>query len=371
MQPSSWTAQHIALLHKQSLPALPLITSAQATPLLANIDLWDMWPVQTRLGAIAQIMGGVLWMVLSAPQMGDPGLRHFHARIRVLHERAAGGPQGWRDLGPALPDGFGPGGREWAGSALLEGQELTLFYTAAGMPNAVGGYQQRLFATTGQLQNTGHIRHWSTPQELVIADGHYYQPANQSEGVPGKIKAFRDPAFFCDPADGSAYLLFTASLAASLSAYNGAVGLARQQGGSWSLLPPLISADGLNNELERPHMIVHQGCYYLFWSTQNSVFNPDGPCGPTGLYGMVAKTLSGPYEPLNGSGLVLCTPRQEPSQSYSWWVLPSLEVVSFIDHWGLRGRSIAGNPVLARASFGGTPAPRVRLALSGSSATLL
>jgi levansucrase len=58
-------------------------------------------------------------------------------------------------------------------------------------------------------------------------------------------------------------------------------------------------------------------------------------------------------------------------QSYSWWVLPTLEVVSFIDHWGLNGRTISGNARLARACFGGTPAPRVRLALSGTRAILI
>ena len=40
-------------------------------------------------------------------------------------------------------------------------------------------------------------------------------------GAIGTIKAFRDPAFFRDPADGCDYLLFTASLAASASAWNG------------------------------------------------------------------------------------------------------------------------------------------------------
>ncbi len=139
---------------------------------------------------------------------------------------------------------------------------------------------------------------------------------------------------------------------------------------SWQLQPPLLQADGVNNELERPHVVVSDGLYYLFWSTQTHTFSPDVAAGPNGLYGAVASRFPGPYRPLNGSGLVCGNPVEEPAQTYSWLVLPTLEVVSFIDYWGLQGRSLARDRTLLRAQFGGVPAPRFRLALAGETARI-
>jgi hypothetical protein len=47
---------------------------------------------------------------------------------------------------------------------------------------------------------------------------------------------------------------------------------------------------------------VHNSAYYLFFSTQRYAFHPAG-CAPTGLYSFTAPSMSGPFTPLNGSGL--------------------------------------------------------------------
>ena len=133
----------------------------------------------------------------------------------------------------------------------------------------------------------------------------------------------------------------------------------------WQIRPPLISADTLNNELERPHALFHNGLYYMFWSTQSHVFNPDGPVGPTGLYGMVSEQLSGPWHPLNGTGLVFANPASAPKQAYSWLVMPDLQVTSFIDAWGS-----SGSDDLARR-FGATFAPMLQLRLDKDAAGLV
>jgi levansucrase len=126
----------------------------------------------------------------------------------------------------------------------------------------------------------------------------------------------------------------------------------------WTVEGPLIAADGVNNELERPHVVYHQGRYYLFWLTKAHVFNPEGPTGPTGLYGMAANTFAGPWRPINGGGLVFANPHETPAQSYSWMVLPDLRVTSFVDNW-------SGG---AERRFGGAFAPFVRLWLDGDAA---
>jgi levansucrase len=182
-------------------------------------------------------------------------------------------------------------------------------------------------------------------------------PADAHDGAPGEIKAFRDPAYFRDPADGSEWLAFTASLAGSQSRFNGAFGLARKGASGWVLTPPCLHAEGVNNELERAHLVFHGKHYYAFWSTQSATFAPGLRHAPGGLYGMVADSMAGPWRPLNGSGLVLANPADRPLQTYSWFVDADLRACSFVD-------------LLPDGSFGGVPAPLMQLELDGDRAAL-
>jgi levansucrase len=332
-----------------------------------------MWPVQLADGRTASFDGWTVWMVLSAPALPDPDLRHGIARIRLMSEKDTI----WRDCGNALPDGLNPGSREWAGSAVFDPGSgvITLFYTVAGFHGEVQpSYAQRLFQTRGKLtaqDGAARITDWTDPAESVRSDGVRYIIVDQKQGIPGFIKGFRDPAHFRDPASGCDYLLFTGSLAGSASDWNGCIGLAEAADAScnaWTLLDPLIAADGLNNEQERPHIVFRDGRYYLFWSTQRKVFAPGAPNGPNGLYGMVADTLFGPYVPLNGTGLVAANPHDEPFQTYSWWVTADLEVAGFADLLGVGQGPVIDDPAWRRAHFGGVPAPRFRIALDGERA---
>jgi levansucrase len=339
---SHWRAEHVAAIGAHPGQTIPLVDPAALKPLIEGLDLWDMWPVQLADGTTASFDGWTLWMVLSAPALPDPDLRHHIARIRLIAER--GGE--WRDCGNALPDGLNPGSREWAGSALYDpaSRKLTLFYTVAGYPDEEPkSYAQRLFQTTGTLNfsaGSASVEGWSKPAESFASDDEHYVLVNHKEGTPGFIKGFRDPAYFRDPQTGANYILFTGSLRQSDQAFNGAIGIARAndpQLTDWTLLPPLIAADGLNNEQERPHVIFKDGFYYLFWSTQRHVFAPDGPSGPNGLYGMVARSVL-------------------------------LEVAGFVDLVGLDGQPKVDTAEWRRAHFGGIPAPRFRLELDGNTA---
>lgn len=369
---SRWTAAQVAGIAGRPWRPCGLITPADVRRIAPGLDVWDLWPVQEIDGATAVIGGAEIWFALSAPAVGDPVERHGRARLRLILRE--GGE--WRDLGPALPDGFSPGSREWSGSAIIDPghARVTLFFTAAGRRGEASlTYEQRLFQTTADVVGAGAalcLEGWTEPRQSLASDGIRYDRADQAQGVVGEIKAFRDPAFFRDPADGAAYLLFAASLPAPSSAFNGAVGLARADDDSlrtWTAMAPILHADGLNNELERPHVIHRGGLYYLFWSTQAEVFAPEGPIGPTGLYGMAAPTLLGPYVPLNGTGLVLANPAQAPFQAYSWLVAKDLSVSSFINHVGAAG-PLAPEGEAARAVFGGAPAPLEIINLDGTRA---
>jgi levansucrase len=371
-----WTAEHIAGLADAVIPQMRTIDASDVTPAIPGLMLWDMWPVEYRDGATVKIEDRELWVIMAAACDLHPDVRHDVARLRLATYRDGE----WRDCGDLLPEGLNPGAREWAGSTVYDPAvgALTLFYTAAGRRGETSrSFEQRLFQATGRLvieNGTISTTDWSAPFENIVSDDHHYVVAQEIEGRAGFIKAFRDPYHFRDPADGKDYVLFTASLKASQSNFNGVIGIAAATGNGfseWKLLPPLLSADGLNNEMERPVLRVHEGLYYTFWSTQRRTFAPGGPSGPNGLYGMVAETLFGPYRPLNGTGLVAANPLDEPLQTYSWWVTDDMEVAGFIDHWGLKGRNLETNPDLVISQFGGTPAPRFRIALDGDKAHIV
>jgi len=361
---TAWTPAQVRTIDPATAPRVPVITGAERSDLLSGLVYWDMWPIQDATGHIARLGERELWMALSAPHRGDPALRHFEAKIRLLERTGPLGAERWTDLGPVLPNGPVPYEREWAGSASTDGTRVSLWFTGAGTSERPGGYQQALYEAHAIIGPDGLPRDWSAPL-LSLASGPAYQSADAHDGEPGRIKAFRDPAWLCDPADGAEYLVFTASVAGASSPFNGAVGLARRTADGWEALPPLVTADGVNNELERAHVVVHQGRYLVFWVTQTSTFAPQLRSAPNGLYGMIADSLAGPWRPLNGSGLVLANPVDEPLQSYSWFVSADLVVSSFVDIWGLRGEPCPVDTAALARHFGGVPAPLLQLVVEG------
>ncbi len=355
---TAWTGDHVRRIVPGASTIVPPITTIDRSGLADGRVYWDMWPVQDANGVRVAFDGRELWMALTAPDRGNPALRHFEAKIHLIERHR----DDWIDAGPALPEFTVPYEREWAGSALFDDGLLTLFFTAAGTATRANGYQQQLWQASARIGTDGRPSQWSFPVPLIEGNDQQYMLADAHEGAPGTIKAFRDPAYFRDPADEEQYLAFTASLGGSPSAFNGAFGIARMTPSGWSLAPPLIHADGVNNELERAHLVFHDGHYYAFWSTQTATFAPDLRHAPGGLYGMVADSLSAGWRPLNGTGLVLANPPQQPLQSYSWFVDASLTVCSFVDVLPVPG---------ARDRFGGVPAPLLQLALDDDRATLI
>ena len=376
---SAWSRAQLETRHTDLVDQLAVFDDDDVVAVGdGSIDIWDSWPIRTRDGSIAGVCGHVVWVALAAPSVGDPGLRHDIAEHRAFMYRDArtGGHGSFDDLGPLFDDGAALGSRQWAGSTVLDGERLTAFYTSAGP-----GFRQRLAAATATVDCGGgepRFVDWSDHVQILEPDLDRYDAADQTSGEPGFIKAFRDPFPFVDPASGEQYLFFTASLApgASTTEFNGAVGVARRVGDAlddWELLDPVVTADGVNNELERPHVVVRDGRYYLFISTQSRTFHPE-LTAPTGLYGFVADAVLGPYRPLNGHGTVFVNPPSRPRQTYSWLVLNDLSVVGFVDAYGFDG--VAEEIVLTpardarRSEFGGTFAPTVRIELDGDRARL-
>lgn len=365
-RPLRWSPSDLAPLRLDGTNQAPVIDTDMAKPMSAHLDVWDAWPLADPQGWPVRWRDGELWFALAVEREDDPEERHHHARIHHFHRI----DDHFVHLGQTLPEGHTPGTREWSGSARYEGGRVTLFLTVAGRKGDKSTtFVQRIFSTSTLLEADGDFGAWSPAVECIMADGVHYRRADQLTGAPGKIKALRDPAHFRD-AYGANFLLFTGSSASEPGAHDGVIGLAvEQEDGRYRNLSPMVTAAGVNNELERPHIVEHQGLIYLFWSTQRGVFAP-GIIAPTGLYGAVAENLTGPWNLLNGSGLVVANPSEAPTQCYSWWVLPDLSVASFVDYWGPADDS---HPEIEtrRARFGGTFAPFLRIALDGQRARLV
>jgi levansucrase len=379
LTPSRWLGDALRGIDPQNLPCPPVYTKDDVHHVDPAMTLWDIWPIQLDNGDLAHIDQGSLWVMLSAPRSDDPDVRHDQARMRLLLRS----DETWIDCGHLLPEGLSPGSREWSGSTRLDPRtgEVTLWFTAAGRRGETRrDFEQRLFHTQGRLDTTGPLPRfvdWTAPTQSVVNSGEFYADLMKVQGELGHIKGFRDPYWFRDPADGQGYLLFTASMASSQSSsrFDGVIGIARAGDPAghlrFELEAPILDGYGLASELERPHMFVKDGLYYLFWSTAHRIFNTDGPTGPTGLYGMVGPSLFGPFEPLNATSLVLSNPAEEPHQAYAWQVLPNLDVVSFVDFWGLKGRDPKTDPALASAQFGGSIAPITKIAVEGKTTRII
>ncbi|RPI20958.1 MAG: glycoside hydrolase family 68 protein, partial [Actinobacteria bacterium] len=249
----------------------PVIEPGALRPVLTGRYVWDYWPVRTRAGEVADLAGRVGWVALSVADDIEPEDRHFIASLRFAS--SAAGEAGWVDHGELFPDGA-IGARQWAGSTVYDPDSgrLDVYYTACGVEGETEvTFEQRITHAAGRLAGEGAsltAGDWAAHRVILEGDGTAYAPTAGEKALPGRINAFRDPAFFRDPADGSEYLLFTATVPDSGSEFDGAVGIARSSAGGWELMPPLVTAVGVNKELERPHIVIGpSGGYYLFFTT--------------------------------------------------------------------------------------------------------
>ena len=379
-RPPRWTRAQAARIERSADTVAPVIEPPAADP-AADLHVWDTWLLRDRHGEVAEVDGWRVLFSLTASEELLPGKRHDVAEIRYFYSRNGTDWHGGETV-------FGEdalGQRQWAGSALYDAGELYLYYTAAGDGAADElNYTQRIAVGHGGrfvgdeegVRSEGPWAH----EILLEPDGEWYETESQSRGM---IYTFRDPWFFTDPATGETHLLFEANTPVPPGSdrcdgdgaeqeFNGSVGVAVSPSGDpleWELRPPLFDAVCVNQELERPHIVVHEGRYYLFVSSHMHTFAP-GLRGYDGLYGFVADSLRGEYEPLNGSGLVVTNPASVPYQAYSWIAFPHREEIlvgSFHNYREYASESLDGIADLSeteqRRRFGGTLSPTIRVAV--------
>ncbi|MDS0283023.1 glycoside hydrolase family 68 protein [Haloarcula onubensis] len=383
---AGWTREQAAGIERTAATTAPVFYQPE-TDQMPHLHIWDTWFLRERDGTLAEVDGYRVCFSLTAPSDLLPGKRHDVAAIRVFY--SADGRE-WHDGGAVFADALGQ--RQWAGSALYDDGDVYLFYTAAGTDGAEElTYTQRIVGASGGTVDTDDgfdLRGPWTHHELLSPDGERYEREAQSRAM---IYTFRDPWFFEDPETGETWLLFEANSPvpegsdacggdASQQEFNGSVGIARSPTGDpldWQLEEPLLDAVGVNQELERPHIVSQDGLYYLFVSSHLHTFGP-GLSGYDALYGFVAEELRGDYVPLNGSGLVATNPANAPFQAYSWMAFPhdgEVLVQNFFNYFDFAGDTLDEIAHLPESEqmrrFGGTLAPTLRLTVSGAGTEII
>lgn len=394
--PFHWTREHVSHLSMTDQNTAPKISTDELNEITSDSYIWDTWPLQDKNGHPAVVNGFKIIFALSVPNDVLPGKRHDTAEIHYFYSKDG---KSWEAGGPVFKDGDALGSRQWAGSAIVHKDgKLQLFYTATGEKNETQlSYDQRLATATAEISTTKNgvaFKNWSQHKIILEADGKYYQ-TNEQTGPEESSYAFRDPYFFQDPKTGEEYLLFEANSAGKLEdrtykheyigseaflqnhvspesskAFNGSIGIAKATDkdlSKFKLLPPVLEANYVNDELERPSVIVKGNKYYLFAKTHSEKFAP-GLDAPEGLYGFTSDSLIGGYQPLNESGLVIANPTDNPYQTYSWMVMPNGTVISFVNYVNVDGKDIyeigEQSPEYQKAHFGGMLAPSLKISIT-------
>ncbi|MEW9673221.1 glycoside hydrolase family 68 protein [Ammoniphilus sp. 3BR4] len=386
----NWSREAVKQMDLNESNTAPVIHMEDLEEMTPEYHVWDTWPLQDRNGHPAVVNGYKIIFALTVPSDVIPGKRHDTAEIRYFYSKDG---KSWKLGGLLFNDGQRLGSRQWAGSAMVDKDgKFHIFYTATGRKNENRlTYEQRLATATADIMTTNSsvaFTNWSDHKIILEPDGQYYQ--TQEQANQGEFSyAFRDPYFFQDPKTGEEYILFEANSAGSLGertcrqenpgsdlmgeakSYNGSIGMARAVNDSlteFEILPPVLEANCVNEELERPSMMVKGNRYYLFTKTHHEKFAP-GLDAPEGLYGFASESLIGGYKPLNGSGLVIANPKDNPYQAYSWMVMSNGTVISFVNYVNVEGKSIheigEQSPDYEREHFGGMLAPSLKLSITG------
>lgn len=379
----TWTRAQVADIELTDQNTLPLYEEMPVEIMTDEVWVWDTWPLTDLSTKTVNVSGWKIAFSLTADRDLAFPQRHWTAEIGYFISRDG---KDWQYMGDVFPEEVDPPGlREWAGSAVLVDGRVQFYYTASGADGAADGtpayFEQKLAMASADI-NAGpdgvSFDGWSEHKVLAEADGELYQTLEQSLVGP-IIYGFRDPFVFRNPDDGEVYMLFEGNspgesveclpenigegdsppIDPEAKYYNGNIGLAASVGGSLSefeLLAPIMNANCVNQQLERPHATFRGGDVYLWTITHKFTFAPNlQGIGSDSLIGFVGPSLRSDYQPLNGSGLVLSNPPENNTQAYSWYVMPGGFVESFLDN--------------VQGEYAGTLAPTVKLAIQGNART--
>ncbi|MDD3224753.1 MAG: glycoside hydrolase family 68 protein [Clostridium sp.] len=373
-------------------------STIKSIPSAQGLDVWDSWPLQNADGTVANYHGYHIVFALA----GDPSNGN-DTHIYLFYQKVgATSLDSWKNAGRVFTnaDKLVPNDpylkyqtQEWSGSSTLTGDgNVRLFYTDySGATQDGGSGNSNQVLTTAQVNlsqpdaNGLKVDGVSDHKSIFDGgDGTSYQNIKQfiDEGRwnSGDNHTLRDPHFVED--NGHKYLVFEANTGTSdgyqgdqslynkayyggskaffqteennllqstkkqlASLANGTLGIV-ELNNDYTLkkvMKPLIASNTVTDEIERANVFKMKDKWYLFTDSRGAKMTIDG-IGAKDVYmlGYVSDSLTGPYKPLNGSGLVL-NMNLDPNDltfTYSHFAVPqsngnNVAITSYMTNRGL------------------------------------
>ncbi|MCM3362482.1 glycoside hydrolase family 68 protein [Niallia sp. Sow4_A1] len=325
---------------------------------LIDLDVWDTWPLQNADGTVAEYNGyQIVFGLAGDPDKGwDTFIYMFYKKIGDNSINA------WKNAGRVFKDSdkyatndviLNNQAEEWSGSATFTSDgKIRLFYTNRHGWDPEHGFFGKQTLTTAQVNvskldaNTLKIDGVEDHKSIYDGgDGSVYQTVDQafSGGNYADNHTLRDPHYVED--NGHKYLVFEANTGTDYgyqgeeslfnkiyyggntkffrtekkqllqspkknlaTLANGALGII-EINDDYTLkkeMKPLIASNTVTDEIERANIFEKDGKWYLFTSSRGSKMTIDG-INDKDIYllGYVANSITGPYKPLNKTGIVL------------------------------------------------------------------
>ncbi|OOM05917.1 glycoside hydrolase family 68 protein [Clostridium saccharobutylicum] len=360
---------------------------------LIDLDVWDSWPLQNADGTVANYNGYNIVFALA----GDPE-RPWDTHIYLFYQKIGDTSiDSWKCSGrvfkysdqleandPILKDQV----EEWSGSATLTADgKVRLFYTDRHPLAPERGFTGKQTLTTAQVNlsksddDTLKIDGVEDLKSIFDGgDGKMYQNISQFDINSLDNHTLRDPHYVEE--NGHKYLVFEANTGTEdgyqgdeslfnkafydgseeffqsekdkllsgskkeeASLANGALGII-ELNDDYTLkkvMKPLITSNTVTDEIERANVFKKDGKWYLFTDSRGSKMTIDG-ISDKDIYmlGYVSDSLTGPYKPLNKTGLVLNldVDPNDPTFTYSHFAVPQADsdnvvITSYITNRGL------------------------------------
>lgn len=254
---------------------------------VAGQYIWDSWIVEDE--------GTLHRYALSAPSQGyGPNDRHQHAFVR--HATSKDGGRSWVDLGPAIepqPKGTWPDHVIWTSSVMLrkdaQGETEFLMFITGRSGGDEDWTQQIGLARSTDGQN------FSVPEVILSPEEIQGYDITDGDGI---IMAWRDPFVIRDPKDNRWHMLFSAKSKDKCGVIRPTVGHAVAKDESltrWRLEPPM-ELPQYYRQVEVPYMLIRDGNYYLFVSTQANPRMEENAGKEAAFRGYVGENIDGPWK---------------------------------------------------------------------------
>lgn len=242
--------------------------------------VWDYW--------IAEDDEGFHAFFLKAPRvLGDPDLRHWHARIGHAFSTDL---VTWTPLPDAL--GAGPPGTfddmaTWTGS-IVRDVDGTWRMFSSGVSTVGEGRVQRIGSARSRDLMT-----WERDPFVLAPDPRWYEV---EPGADWHEEAWRDPWVFADPAAGGWRMLITARSRTGDPAQRGVVGTAVSTDlETWRVEPPLSQPDSGFGQIEVAQTYDVDGRAVLIFSCLRGELGGARAGRAGGIWAVNAPSLSGPF----------------------------------------------------------------------------